>query len=98
MLRVMDLQLACSNLGRRAEVRDLIRSALGRHDTDDSVMFDFATDDHTARTILEFVVAERRCCAHFTYEIAFAPQNERLSLRVGATGDYLVALKAMYAP
>jgi len=97
MLRVMDIQLVCTDLGRRAEVRDLLRKATGRRDTDDGVSIDFPPDDTTAQTLLEFVLAERRCCAQFTYEMAFAPKSERLTLRLRASGVYRVALKAMYA-
>lgn len=62
---------------------------------DDGVIVEFPNDDATARTLLEFVLAERRCCAFFGYEIGFSP---RLTLRLRASGEYVSPLKAMYGP
>jgi hypothetical protein len=90
----MDMQLVCTDLGRLPEVRNILGKATGRRQTDDGVIIEFPTDDATARTLLEFVLAERRCCAHFTYEIGFSPE---LTLRLRASGLYLVPLKMMYA-
>jgi hypothetical protein len=90
----MDMQLVCTDLGRAPEVRNLLSKATGRHQTDDGVIIQFPNDDATARTLLEFVLAERRCCALFTYEIGFSPE---LTLRLRASSLYLVPLKMMYA-
>jgi hypothetical protein len=89
----MDMQLFCTDLGRAPEVRNILSKATGRRQTDDGVIVEFPDDDATARTLLEFVLAERRCCAHFRYEIAFAPE---LTLRLRASGLYLPPLQAMY--
>jgi len=91
----MDLQLFCTDLGRAPEVRNILSKATGRRQTDDGVIVEFSNDDATARTVLEFVLAERRCCAFFSYEIGFSP---RLTLRLRASGMYLQPLKAMYGP
>lgn len=91
----MDMQLFCTELGRASEVRKILDQATGRHTTDDGVIVDFPNDDATARTLLEFVLAERRCCAFFGYEIGFSPG---LTLRLRASGSYVVPLKAMYGP
>jgi hypothetical protein len=93
----MDVQLVCTDLGRLPEVKTLLTRATTRRGTDDGVIIEFPGDDATARTVLEFVLAERRCCAHFVYEITCAPPAEHIALRVRATGDYLAALKAMFA-
>lgn len=90
----MDMQLVCTDLGRAPEVRTILGKSTGRRHTDDGVIIEFPTDDATARTVLEFVLAERQCCAYFTYEIAFAPE---LTLRLRASGAYLIPLKLMYA-
>jgi hypothetical protein len=91
----MDTQLVCTDLGRLPEVRNILGKATGRRNTDDGVIVEFPNDDATARTLLEFVLAERQCCTHFTYEIAFAPA---LTLRLRASGLYVIPLKMMYAP
>ena len=90
----MDMQLVCTDLGRAPEVRNILGKSTGRRQTADGVIIEFPNDDATARTLFEFVLAERRCCAHFTYEVAFAPE---LTLRMRASGLYLVPLKMMYA-
>jgi hypothetical protein len=89
----MNLQLVCTDLGREPEVRKILAKAIARRPTDDGVLIEFPNDDATARTLMEFVLGERRCCAHFTYEIAFEPT---LVLRLSANGLYRFALKAMY--
>ncbi|HTD59712.1 MAG TPA: hypothetical protein VK679_03615 [Gemmatimonadaceae bacterium] len=91
----MDMQLFCTDLGRAPEVRNILSKATGRRTTDDGVIVEFPDDDATVRTLLEFVLAERRCCAHFTYEMAFAPA---LTLTLRASGIYLAPLQAMYGP
>lgn len=93
----MALQLVCTDLGRLPEVKTLLGRATNRRPTDDGVIVEFPGDDTTARTVLDFVLAERRCCAQFTYEISFAPPHEGVSLRVRAEGLYLEALKALFA-
>ena len=89
------MQLFCTDLDRAPEVRNILGKATGRHVTDDGVIVEFPDDDATARTVLEFVLAERRCCAFFSYELGFTP---RLTLRLRASGMYLMPLKAMYGP
>ena len=94
-MRSMDMQLFCTDLGRAPEVKTVLSKATGRHITDDGVIVEFPDDDATARTVLEFVLAERRCCAFFGYELAF---SRGLTLRLRASGMYLLPLKAMYGP
>jgi hypothetical protein len=89
----MDMQLFCTDLGRAPEVRSILSRSTGRRQTDDGVIVEFPDDDATARTVLEFVLAERRCCAFFSYEIGFSP---RLTLRLRASGMHLMPLKALY--
>jgi hypothetical protein len=93
----MESQLFCTDLGRVPEVKTLLARATARRAADDGVIIEFPGDDATARTVLEFVLAERRCCARFTYEISFAPPNEQLTLSLRAAGPYLPALKAIFA-
>ncbi len=91
------MPLVCTDLGRLPEVKALLGQATARRATDDGVIIEFAGDDATARTVLEFMLAERRCCAHFTYELVLAPPEDRVTLRLRAAGLYRVALKAMFA-
>lgn len=88
------MQLVCTDLGRAPEVRNILSKSTGRRQTEDGVIVEFPNDDATARTLLEFVLAERQCCAQFTYEIGFSPG---LTLKLSASGMYRIPLKMMYA-
>lgn len=88
------MQLVCTDLGRLPEVKNILSKSTGRRQMDDGVIIEFPNDEAIARTLLEFVLAERQCCAHFTYEIIFSPE---LTLRMRASGVYLIPLKMMYA-
>lgn len=82
--------------GRRVSVQYLLERATGWAGHEDGVLLEFPGAEAIARTLLDFVLAERRCCPHFTYELAFAPDHQRVTLRLRATGAYLAPLQAMY--
>ncbi len=60
------------------------------------MLVEFPGADDTARALIEFVLAERRCCPHFTYELGFAPDHQRVTLRLRAGGANLAALRTIY--
>ena len=93
----MDTQLVCTDLGRMPEVKTLLNRATGHRQLADGVVLEFRGDDVSARTVLEFALAERRCCPHFTYEVGLAGDRAHVTLTLRASAEYLEALKAMYA-
>lgn len=93
----MDMQLACTDLGRLPEVKTLLGRATGHRQLADGVVVEFPGEDATARIVLEFVLAERRCCPHFTYEVGLAGDRAHVTLTLRASAEYLEALKALYA-
>jgi hypothetical protein len=82
---------------RRERIQDLFARATTWASREDGVSLEFAGTDDTARTLLEFVLAERRCCAHFAYELGFMPDHQPVTLRLRATGAYVAPLKTIYA-
>jgi hypothetical protein len=82
---------------RRARMHDLVARTTGWAPRHDGVVLQFAGSADTARTVLEFVLAERQCCPHFTYELGFAPDHQRVTLRLRANGAFVALLKAIYA-
>jgi len=46
--------------------------------------------------LLDLVLAERNCCAQFTYSIVFGPRHQPIELHVEATGALIQPLKVMY--
>jgi hypothetical protein len=92
----MDRQLVCTDLGRLPEVKTLLSRAVARGEIADGVALEFAGDDATARTVLEFILAERRCCALFIYEVRVTAGSGPVTLMVRASDADLEALKAMY--
>jgi hypothetical protein len=82
--------------GRRVSVQDLLQHATRWTECEDGMLMEFPGGDETARALFEFVLAERRCCPHFTYELGFAPDHQRVTVRLRAAGAKLAALKAIY--
>jgi hypothetical protein len=82
--------------GRRATVQRLLAQATGWAGHEDGLLLEFPGAQAIARTLIEFVLAERECCPHFTYELAFAPDHRRVTLRLRASGAYVASLKAVY--
>jgi hypothetical protein len=82
---------------RRERIRDLLARATAWASREDDVFLEFPGTEDTARTLLEFVLAERRCCTRFTYELGFAPDDQQVTLRLRASGAYLAPLQTIYA-
>jgi hypothetical protein len=81
---------------RLVSVRDVLGQAIGWAERHDGVLLEFPEGEGIVRTLLEFVLAERRCCPHFTYELVFVPDHQGVTLRMRASGAYLTPLKALY--
>jgi hypothetical protein len=77
-------------------VRDVLGRATGWAEQEDGVLLNFPDGEAIVRTLLEFVLTERRCCPHFTYELGFVPDHQGVTLRMRASGAYLTSLTALY--
>lgn len=82
--------------GRRVGVQHLLERATSCRDLADGVVLGFPGTDEVARTLLDFVLAERQCCAQFAYELGFAPPQAAVTLRVRASGDWVNPLRDLY--
>jgi hypothetical protein len=81
---------------RRIEIQTLLqnRTAFTRHP--DGVELEWQFSEETARGLLEFIFFERNCCGAFTYELRFAPPQDRITLRLKAPAEQVEALQALY--
>lgn len=81
---------------RRAEIQTLLesRAALTRHP--DGVEQEWAFSEEIARSLLDFILFERRCCKTFTYVLSFPPPYNRVALRMRAPAEQVEALQALY--
>jgi hypothetical protein len=81
-----ELPIACNLSGaelaeRGGEVSNLFVEAEETMELEDGYAFRFPGSDDYAARLLEFTLAERRCCPFFTFELVFEP-NQRLWLRL----------------
>ena len=58
---------------RGDEVNGLFAAVEEVRELTDGYAFRFPGDDATAARVLEFTLAERRCCPFFTFELVFEP-------------------------
>ena len=56
----------------------------------------FEGSDEVARLLLDLVLAERACCAQFTYSIVFGAPHRTIELRVEAAGSLVQQLRRLY--
>ena len=72
---------------RRVEAGALFASALRIAAIDGGVELAFAADDDSARSLLDFVLYERRCCPTLSYALAFEKGHDEIKLVLrGARG------------
>jgi hypothetical protein len=86
------LPIACTlstdaRAARTSAIDHLFQQAVHIQDLDDGYALAFPADDEWARTLFDFIVAERACCAFFTFTLTFPAPHDAiwLSLR-GANG------------
>jgi hypothetical protein len=82
---------------RRASVHAVISQATSWHDLENGISFSFENSDAIATALLDLVLAERTCCAQFTYSILFEPEHRPIELRVEATGASVWLLKELFS-
>ena len=87
----LDIPIACTlseaALARRREetIATLFQQAGAYQELEDGYAFHFPGTDAQADQLLDFIKFERRCCAFFTFDLSFAPEQGPiwLSLRGG---------------
>ena len=81
---------------RRWSVHDVLSRATSSREVENGVAFLFENSDDAARSVLDLVLAERTCCAQFTYSIVFEPEHAPIALRVEAVGALVQPLKDLF--
>lgn len=72
---------------RGDEVSSLFQEAEQTLELDDGYAFRFPASDASAAKLLEFTLAERRCCPFFIFELVFEPNEGPLWLRLRGSAD-----------
>ena len=81
---------------RSVTLRDIISHARGWTELETGVALRFDGSDEVARLVFDLIVAERVCCAQFSYTMCFDPQHTSLELRVESPIAFRAALKDLY--
>ena len=87
--------LSFDELGQRADLfSGLTREADSVEELDDGLALTFPSSDEVATRLLDLVLAERRCCPFFRFELVFEPEQGpvRLHLKGPAGTKALVRL------
>jgi hypothetical protein len=84
--------IACNLTGealaeRGDDVRALFQEVEQVRELTDGYAFRFAGSDALASRLLEFTLAERRCCPFFTFELAFEPNDGPIWLRLRGSAN-----------
>lgn len=82
-----DTPIACNltdeaRAERGDEVKNLFQESEQVRELEDGYAFRFPSSDEYAARLLEFTLAERRCCPFFTFELAFEPNEGYIWLRL----------------
>lgn len=81
---------------RRVTVMSLIAQSSSVRETEAGVALTFDGSLDTANAVVDFTLAERECCAKFTYTIVFQPRGSAIELRIAATDSLVEPLKGLY--
>jgi hypothetical protein len=81
---------------RRTSVQAVIAHATSWTELENGISFSFDNSDAMAKSLLDLVLAERQCCAQFTYSIRFERQHAPIELRVEASGLLMPLLKGVF--
>jgi hypothetical protein len=81
---------------RRVDAMSVVDRATGVRDIDNGVALTFDGSADTARTVVDFALAERDCCAQFTYSILFAPHASSVELRIIGSAASVQPLRGLY--
>jgi hypothetical protein len=81
---------------RRITLQSVIARARSAHELPEGVGFRFESSEEIANELLDLVLAERVCCANFSYTLYFEPGQGAIELRIEAPTDFARPLKDMY--
>ena len=81
---------------RRVSVMSIIELSKSIREIDNGVALHFDGSTDTAKTLFDFVLAERQCCAQFTYSMSLEPRATAIELRVTANEQLIRPLKTLY--
>jgi hypothetical protein len=81
---------------RRVDAMSVVERATDVREIENGVVLTFEGSPDTARTVVDFALAERDCCAQFTYSILFAPHAASVELSIVASGASVQALRNLY--
>ena len=80
--------LSSTELARRsAEISKLIEGSLEWRQLPDRFAVSFPGDEQTARRLLDFILAERRCCSFLSFGLAFEPEMGFIQLTFGGSQE-----------
>ena len=84
--------IACNLTGddfdtRSDEVKHIFQAVEQTLELDDGYAFRFPGGDTSAAKLLEFTLAERRCCPFFIFELTFEPHEGPIWLRLRGSED-----------
>jgi hypothetical protein len=82
-----DIPLACTLTAaemqaRRQENAELLSRAIHAEDLPDGAVYTFPPTPELARAVLDFVLAERACCAFLTFTLRFASPHANIYLEI----------------
>ena len=78
-----DCSLSLAELDERAELfSGLTREASSVEELDDGLALAFPSSEEVAEQLLDLVLAERRCCPFFRFELVFEPDHGQTRLRL----------------
>ena len=72
---------------RLQELSGLAGAADSVEERDDGLALVFPSSDETAKRLLELVLAERRCCPFFRFELVFEPHSGPLRVLIGGLAE-----------
>jgi hypothetical protein len=81
---------------RRVSVAAVVQRARECRDIEFGVSLVFDPSAENAKLVSDLVLAERECCAQFTYTIVFTPLGGDFELRVEAAVVLVRPLKTLY--
>ena len=81
---------------RQVDVMSLVERATKVRAIENGVALSFDGSSDTARMVIDFVLAERDCCAQFSYSILFAPHAGSVELSIVAGRASARPLRDLY--
>lgn len=81
---------------RRVSVHALLERSMAVRELETGVSIALDGSAETARSVADLALAERECCAQFTYTVVFSPLAQGIELRVETAGALIVPLKQLY--